>query len=562
MAGNLDYLRQFLSIERLEKGSWQAFERDVARLLQHGGFNDVEVIGGSGDGGADVVAVKGKKKWVVQVKYSEKFEVTMGKDSVHQAFVAREKYKADVCAVATNKYFSSDAKEYLEIQKNLGFKAYLWDKDKILELCASLDAKSKNFRDPRKYQTKAIEKIYSEIKQGGRKGLLTLATGLGKTIISTSIINKFLEDNPNANILVLAHIRELVRQLEKASWTQFSKNISTHIFTDREKPSSYEGVVFATWQSVSIALQNGEFAPQQFDLIVVDECHRAPSKEYSNLIKKMDPSFLLGVTATPWREDKNSLEELFGKPLFSMNVVEGMRKGFLAEVDYKMLTDDINWEKVYNLSTNGYTIKDLNQRLYVPERDISMVQEIVKTIQETTNPRVLVFCRSIAHAKKLLGLFKSFDISSSIIHGKLSRIDRFEALSSFRVGSISVLTSIEMLNEGIDVPDVNIVCFARVTHSRRIFLQQLGRGLRISQNKTKVKVLDFVADIRRIAEGMEMNNEASKVREEESVFYSNGEIIKFSSDASSFFDQYLADMGDISNLDDNATLEFPPIFKY
>ena len=71
-----------------------------------------------------------------------------------------------------------------------------------------------------------------------------------------------------------------------------------------------------------------------------------------------------------------------------------------------------------------------------------------------------------------------------------------------------------------------------------------------------------MADIRRIAEGMEMNNEASKVREEESVFYSNGEIIKFSSDASSFFDQYLADMGDISNLDDNATLEFPPIFKY
>ena len=130
------------------------------------------------------------------------------------------------------------------------------------------------------------------------------------------------------------------------------------------------------------------------------------------------------------------------------------------------------------------------------------------------------------------------------------------------MGTVSILISIEMLNEGIDVPAVNIVTFARVTHSRRIFLQQLGRGLRISDDKDKVKVLDFVADIRRIAEGLEMNSEASKIREEESVFYSKEEIIKFSSDVTSFFDQYLDDIGDISNLDDTKKLEFPPNRSY
>ena len=114
-----------------------------------------------------------------------------------------------------------------------------------------------------------------------------------------------------------------------------------------------------------------------------------------------------------------------------------------------------------------------------------------------------------------------------------------------------------MLNEGIDVPEVNIVCFARVTHSRRIFLQQLGRGLRITNDKDKVKVLDFVADIRRVAEGIDMNLEASKLREEENLFYKNDQIIKFSSEVKPFFKQYLSDMADISNLDENSRLEYP-----
>ena len=119
-----------------------------------------------------------------------------------------------------------------------------------------------------------------------------------------------------------------------------------------------------------------------------------------------------------------------------------------------------------------------------------------------------------------------------------------------------------MLNEGIDVPEVNMVCFARVTHSRRIFLQQLGRGLRLSDNKKIVKVLDFVADIRRVAEGFEMNREASKFGGQEIVNYPEGDIVKFSGDTSNFFNQYLKDMANISDLNENAQLlEYPPESK-
>ena len=240
-----------------------------------------------------------------------------------------------------------------------------------------------------------------------------------------------------------------------------------------------------------------------------------------------------------------------------MSVVEGMQKGFLSKVDYRMLTDGIDWDHISYLSKNGHTVKNLNQNLYVPERDRGMVKEIIDEINTTENPRVLVFCRSIRHAERLLKFFKMYDAKALVLHSELKKPERFKAISSFREGSITVLISIEMLNEGIDVPEVNIVCFARVTHSRRIFLQQLGRGLRLSDNKKIVKVLDFVADIRRIAEGIDINQEAKRFAGEEIVPYPDGEIVKFSTDATNFFDQYLNDMSDISNLDDSARLEFP-----
>ena len=114
-----------------------------------------------------------------------------------------------------------------------------------------------------------------------------------------------------------------------------------------------------------------------------------------------------------------------------------------------------------------------------------------------------------------------------------------------------------MLNEGIDVPEVNLVVFARVTHSRRIFLQQLGRGLRLSENKKSVQVLDFVADVRRVAAGVELNAEAIRIGETETVNYPDGEIVRFSNHSQSFFREYLQDMASIDDLDEDAHLDFP-----
>ena len=539
----------------LQEGPWPAFERLLARFLEHGGFSSVTVVGGSGDLGADIVGWNRGRRWVVQAKF--RTTSNTGRQAVAEAFDAHWHYDADVIVAATNRFFTSDAFAYRAQKVEAGFQVNLWDQRFLLEQFDYLSEYSSAKRTPRDYQRAAIEAIHEAIKNDSNRGLVTLATGLGKTLVASTFIAEYLEKNSSAKILVLAHMSDLVRQLEAASWRQLSKYTETHVWTDGEYPSSSEGVTFATWQSVEKAFRGGEPLEGVFDLVVVDECHHAPSSAYSALLRDLRPSFLLGVTATPWRGDGANLRPLFGDPVFSMDVVKGMQRGFLAEVDYQMMLDGIDWEEIRRLSVQGLTVRDLNQTLYVPERDLGMIEIVCNAMDKIVGPRVLVFCRSIPHANRLANFFRQFDIAAGVLHNELHRSERFRNLTNFRAGSLKVLISIEMLNEGIDVPEVNLVVFARVTHSRRIFLQQLGRGLRLSEHKKSVQVLDFVADVRRVAAGVELNEEAKRIGETETVNYPDGEIVHFSNYSQDFFRQYLQDMASIDDLDEDAHLDFP-----
>lgn len=513
------------------------------------------MVGGSGDLGADIVGWQQGKRWVLQAKFRSTSNT--GRQAVAEAFDSHWHYDADVIVAATNRFFTNDAYVYRAQKIEAGFQVNLWDQQFLLEQFDYLSEYSAAKRTPRDYQRRAIECIHDSMNTGDGRGLITLATGLGKTMVAATFISEYLEKNPDAKVLVLAHMSDLVRQLERACWPQLSKYSQTHVWTDGEYPSSADGVTFATWQSVDRAFRGGEPLEGAFDLVIVDECHHAPSSTYSALLRDLRPGYLLGVTATPWRGDGANLRPLFGDPVFSMDVVKGMQRGFLAEVDYQMMIDGIDWEEIRNLSIQGLTVRDLNQKLYVPERDLGMIEAVCEAMSKMSTPRVLVFCRSIPHANRLANFFRQFDIAAGVIHNELHRSDRFRNLTNFRAGSLKVLISIEMLNEGIDVPEVNLVVFARVTHSRRIFLQQLGRGLRLSENKKSVQVLDFVADVRRVAAGVELNAEAIRIGETETVNYPDGEIVRFSNHSQSFFREYLQDMASIDDLDEDAHLDFP-----
>ena len=558
MYGELSYTPHPLDERRLDLGPWQAFERSLARFLQHGGYKDVKVVGGTGDGGADIVASLNGKRCLVQAKYRSSGSV--GKDAVKEAYDAMWLYEAETAIAATNIRFSKEAKSFCQDKINAGFDIKLWDRDFLLQYSKELNEESAAKINLRNYQNEAVETVLNSYLNNNKKSFITLATGLGKTVIASTILSEIIKIKPDAKILVLAHMNDLVKQLEQSSWPQLMSTTHTHLWADGEKPAFEDGVTFATWQSLNSAVENGLYLKNMFDVIIVDEAHHAASPSFVKLINELNASFLFGLTATPWRGDGFSLRPIFGDPVFSMDIVEGMQKGFLADVDYKMFVDGIDWEDISSLSKQGLTVKDLNTKLLMPERDLGIIETIQSTIKEIKEPRVLVFCRSIVHAERLKNYFAQYDIPAGILHSDISRSDRFLTLTNFRNGNLSVLISIEMLNEGIDVPEVNMVVFARVTHSRRIFLQQLGRGLRLTENKKSVIVLDFVADVRRIAAAVEMNKEAKKyIGETEIIRYPDGEIVNFSSQSGSFFHEYLADMANISDLDEDSKLQFPPV---
>lgn len=548
----------FICEERLTFGPWQSMERALARLVEHSGFRDVVIVGGSGDKGADIIGTHKGQRWVIQSKYRR--SGTVGRLAAEEAIRAMTPYKATVAVAATNQAFSPDALDYWKVTKKNGIDLRLWNGDYLLKFFRALPEDSSARRSLRAYQDRAVNAIEEERSKGNNRALAVLATGLGKSIVASELVRNELARNPRQEILVLAHTTDLTRQLEASFWPQLGKSHSTHLWTDGECPSYCGGVVFATWQSLHAAMQTQPLKGR-FGLIVVDEAHHAPSSAFSKLLSYLNPNFMAGMTATPWRGDEKSVSEMFGRTVYSMDVVDGMQCGFLAEVDYRMLTDGIDWNEVACMSRQGLTVRDLNQHLIMPERDMAVVEKFAGHYYSIDNPRALMFCRSIDHAERLKPLLYSHGISAAVLHSKLSREERFFNLSSFRVGHINVLLSVEMLNEGIDVPDVNLVAFMRVTHSRRIFIQQLGRGLRMQRGKDKVLVLDFVADIRRVAAGFSMNREASQRGNLPEVLrFRDGRIVQFGSDfPASFFDQYLADVADIENMDEGASLRFPDV---
>lgn len=547
----------FVCEERLTYGPWPAFERLLARQIEHAGFRDVALVGGAGDKGADVVGTFDGIRWVLQAKYRSSGGA--GSEGARDAVRAMSAYGASVAVAATNTYFTPDANDYLNECKRNGLDVRLWNGAFLLSYFQQLPDASIARRDLRGYQVEAVDSVETRRMGGSRVGLVVMATGLGKSMVANELVANELGRNPGQEVLVLAHTRELVRQLERGSWSQIPKQHATHLWMDGEEPAFSGGVVFATWQTVYAAYRRGEPLDDRFGLVVVDEAHHAPSGAFRELLQALRPNFLVGMTATPWRGDERSVEEVFGPTTFSMDIIDGMQQGYLAEVDYRMLTDGIDWEEVSLRTRQGLTVKDLNSLLLMPERDIAMVDLIASKMGEINRPRAIGFCRSIEHASMLQPLLAAKGVKAALLHSGLSRDEQFHNLTAFRGGDIEMLLSVEMLNEGIDVPDVNVIAFMRVTHSRRIFVQQLGRGLRLSEGKEKVVVLDFVADIRRVAAGLQMNREACERASEKEVFrYSDGRIVRFDNDkAASFFAEYLADVADLENFEDGSRLRFP-----
>ena len=567
----------FVDSEIIRSSSWQCYERLICRLALAEGFSSARVVGQTNDHGADVIASRNGVRWLLQAKYWNK---PVGVDVIDETLKAAQIYNAKIPVIVAKNGFDSKALEHQQHLLASGIPLQLWDTSTLISRASKLTDGVPNKYKPRPYQEEAIQGIVNAFTNNKNRAMAVMATGLGKTFVAAESIRRIHKLNPNAKVLVLAHTNPLVYQLERSFWRFMTKEQTSVVWNGYEVPSSIQiaksNFVFACVNSVSEYIERTDDFPK-FDIIIVDECHHAGSMLYSRVFEhtsagKNAGPFLLGLTATPWRPDEVDLSDIFGETVVCIDMVEGLRKGFLSNVDYRMYTDNIDWESLKDLQGHTFTPKQINKTLFIEQWDDSVVYELKKTWMEQQNPRAIVFCGTIDHANIMcaklnaLGFCNAAAIYSNSGNGyTMSQFEKNKILSDFADGIINVVCTVDIFNEGIDVPDVNILVFQRVTHSRRIFIQQLGRGLRISENKEKVIVLDFVSDIRRFAAGIELKDGLEKGSKQPTrISLPNSVTFKKVTgddpDTEQFLRVWLDDIAAIEESGENSSvLKFPPV---
>lgn len=547
----------FLDRDRLVAAGPKAFMRSVERLLLHLGFDDIRNIDGPGDEGGDILAHRRGLRWVFQCKWTR--GSTISDSAVREVDAAKAFYRVDRAVVATNARPGRKAVELRNRLLSVGVKVDFWDGRTLAKFASDVisDVAPAPF-EPYPFQRDAIEAAVQALNGDGRT-LVILATGLGKTVVAGEVVRDHLARDRGSDVLVVAHTKELVRQLERAMWRHVSKAVMTGILTGEERPTGLEGVTCATIESALKVVKAG-WRPS---LVVVDEAHHvAEIGMFQRLLETLEGVPRLGMTATPWRGDKYDIGHVFGEPVFKMGIAEGMAAGYLSQVDYKLYLDEIDWDAVREASEHGLTLGDLNHRLFLPQRDEAAIDVLRGGWSQTRLPRAVVFCRTIDHAEEFAQLLREAGWRrAECISSRQSRRERNILMSEFRDGRVPIVTTVDLLNEGVDVPDVNVICFLRVTHSRRIFVQQLGRGLRLRPGKERVTVLDFVSDIRRIKATLDLKNALGRLAPDEiERVVLEGSRIDFSNpEIGTFLEEWIKDAASLEDATDEVRLQFPDV---
>lgn len=325
------------------------------------------------------------------------------------------------------------------------------------------------------------------------RALIEMATGLGKTIVMREVARKYKK-----RILFLCHDTDILTQNAARFAEQFGKDVG--LFHGRHKKGKGARIVFTTFQTMLNNLE--QFASDAFCLMLVDECHHSPAPTFRQVVDHFTCP-RLGATATVERSDFRSVEELFGNPVYSMDLPEAIKRGLLTPFEYHLLSDHLS-EEIIDLLTEErhpdtlFSLANLNYRLFIERRD----DEVVRIIKEKVgNRKTIVFCRNIEHAIRIAGKLNAnlIDKHAASYHSGLFRLMAGERFNDFKEGKLQYLVVVNKLNEGVDIPDVEAVVFLRDTESKTIFFQQLGRSLRKADDKEDVLVLDFVNSLRRIA---------------------------------------------------------------
>jgi superfamily II DNA or RNA helicase len=329
------------------------------------------------------------------------------------------------------------------------------------------------------------------------RNLVVMATGTGKTVVAGLDFRRLRDAGLIDSLLFVAHRDEILTQ----SQATFRHIVRSGSFGERfvagERPQEWRHV-FASVQSLARLDLENELAPDRFDMVIVDEFHHASqeTKTYARLLEHLKPKVLLGLTATPERADGLDVRVWFdGRTAAELRLWEALERGLLAPFQYFGLHDGTDLQHVRWKRGRGYDAAELTN-VYTGHhaRVLIILQALKDKITDIGRMRALGFCVSIEHADFMAARFTEAGIPSKSITSNSSREERRAALLQLRNRELNALFTVDLFNEGVDVPEIDTVLFLRPTESATVFLQQLGRGLRLSDEKPCLTVLDFIGN--------------------------------------------------------------------
>lgn len=341
---------------------------------------------------------------------------------------------------------------------------------------------------PRGAQIEALYALEDSRAEGVGKALVQAATGIGKTYLAAFDSEKY------EHVLFVAHREEILKQAA-VSFRNVRQSDDYGFFYGKYKETD-RAVIFASVATLGKEeyLREEYFSPDYFDYVVIDEFHHAVNEQYRRIIEYFRPKFLLGLTATPERMDNRNIYEIcdYNVP-YEISLKDAINKGMLVPFHYYGIYDETDYSGLRPVRGH-YDERELNV-VYID--NVRRYDLIYKHYMKYRSKRAFGFCCSRLHAEAMAKEFCRRGIPSAAVYsnadGEFSQ-DRDVALERLRSGEIRVIFSIDMFNEGVDLPEADMVMFLRPTESPIVFLQQLGRGLRKSRGKEYLNVLDFIGN--------------------------------------------------------------------
>ena len=356
-----------------------------------------------------------------------------------------------------------------------------------------------NFQiEPYPFQQQILEKLKTERELHHRyKNLVVAATGTGKTVISGFDYRRLRTENPTKpnRLLFVAHRSDILKQSLACFRGILRDQNFGELWDGNNKPTSLENL-FMTIQTLKSQAFETQVPADFYDMIIVDEFHHASAKSYQKLLTEFKPKILLGLTATPERMDGVDITTYFdGVTAAEIRLPEAIDRGLLSSFQYFCVTDPVDLSNV-KFEYGRYDPSALEaQYLGNKLRTDTILNAIERYVTDVDQIIGLGFCVTRKHAEEMAAEFTANGMPATYLDGESSEDERKLAREQLRKKELRFIFTVNLYNEGVDIPEVNTILFLRPTESMTVFLQQLGRGLRLAEGKEVLTVHDFVAQV-------------------------------------------------------------------